>query len=139
MNALEELRREVFARLLDLAGRVYIHVMPSEHVIIGRRGFKGQEQEDGIILVFNRQMKYHWHDGLIEATMSFGGVIEKCTIPVGEIIEIFSPDLGVQMILQPSEGLHAVRDEEDVEADSPEEGDHRVIQVDFTRREEPLP
>ena len=146
MNDADLLKREVFNRLMEMSGRVFILVRHSDKVIIGHRGFTEDEKEKGITLVFNSEMRFIWDDTGISATLSFGSTAEKCVIPTSDIVAIFSPEAGVQMIFDPSR-LEAVtngadtgaEDEDDIRPESPhvESGtDDKVIRVDFHKKEE---
>jgi hypothetical protein len=43
VNDLGDLMKDVFFRLMDMSGRVFIHVRYSEAVSVGRRGFLPEE------------------------------------------------------------------------------------------------
>ncbi len=144
MNDADILKKEVFNRLMDMSGRVFILVRHSDKVIIGHRGFTEDEKEKGITLVFNPDMGFIWDEAGISATLSFGSTAEKCVVPSSDIVAIFSPEAGVQMIFDPSR-LEAVangsevEDEDDIRPESPhvESGtDDKVIRVDFHKKEE---
>jgi hypothetical protein len=130
MQTLAELKREVFGRLLELAGRAYIQVRPSDEVRIGRRGLIGEEKEKGIVLVFNPMMKYVWDDYGLSATLLFGSAPEKCYIPAEDIVGIYSPDIGAQFTVSPDAGG------EGEEGSTKSEPADNVIQVDFKKGKE---
>jgi hypothetical protein len=125
MKPLDELKREVFFRLLDLAGRVYIQVRYSDAVRIGRRGFLAEEKEEGLVLVLNQKMKFTWDDEGIHTTLLFGTAPEKCFIPAGDIVAVYSPELGAQFVtsLSSTPGSEESGDDAD-----------NLIKVDFTKR-----
>jgi hypothetical protein len=100
---LGEIKKEVFFRLLELAGRVYIVVRYSDEVRIGMRGFSEEERQGGLVLVFNRGMQFAWEPSGIKASLVFGSSIEKCFIPEEDIVAVYSPELGVQLALLPEE------------------------------------
>jgi hypothetical protein len=134
MSDLDDLKKEVFYRLMDLAGKVYVVARNSEDVVIGERGFVGDEKEQGVTLVFNQRMKFIWDDVGIKATLVFGSSAEKCEVPASEMIAIFSPELNVQFVAGP-----AVPDEKAPEGPVVErvEGeDGKVIKVDFKKKED---
>jgi len=95
---LNDLKKQIFFEMLDLAGRVFIVVKHSENVVIGNRGFLPEEKERGLVLVFNRMMQFDWNDTGIHATLGFGPKNEKCYVPPDEIIAIFSPELAAQFV-----------------------------------------
>ncbi len=151
MNETDLLKREVFSRLMEISGRVFILVRHSEKVIIGHRGFSEDEKQSGITLVFNRNMGFTWDDGGISATLSFGSTAEKCVIPSSDIMAISSPDAGIQMLFDPqkADALHAMADplakEETSEKEKGEEAENdkkavdpeeKVIRVDFKKRDD---
>ncbi|GAB5047231.1 hypothetical protein [Thermodesulfovibrio sp. TK110] len=97
IKKLNELKKQTFFELLELAGRVFIIVDYDESVVIGKRGFLPEEKERGLVLVFNSRMKFSWENDVITATLVFGSKPEKCYIPVNAIAVVFSPDLRVQL------------------------------------------
>ncbi len=142
MNDADLFKREVFNRLMDMSGRVFVLVRHSEKVIIGHRGFSEDEKQKGITLVFNPDMHFIWDEAGISATLSFGSTAEKCVIPTSDIVAIFSPEAGVQTLFDPSR-LEALTNgseaEDDIKPESPhvESGtDDKVIRVDFHKKEE---
>jgi stringent starvation protein B len=145
MNYPNALKKDVFGSLMDLAGRVFVVVKYSDNVSIGRRGFSEDEKENGITLVFNSAMTYLWDDFTITATLSFGSTAEKCIIPISDIIAIFSPEVGVQMIIDP-ERFEAIGAEDKIKL-APhikkhegikieESSDEKIIKVDFNRHDD---
>lgn len=97
IKRLNELKKYVFFEILELAGRVFIVVDYDETVVIGRRGFLPEEKERGLILVFNRKMKFTWDEDAITAILVFGNTPERCYIPINAIAGVFSPDLRIQL------------------------------------------
>lgn len=131
MSDLDELKKQVFEGLMELAGKVYILARSSEDVVIGKRGFVGDEKEQGITLVFNQRMKYIWDDVGIKATLVFGSSAEKCEVPTSQIVAVFSPELGVQFIADPS----GEKDRDGGAAPAALDGDGKVIRVDFKKKD----
>jgi len=137
MHELHALKRDVFYKLMNAAGRVYIHVRHSDNVDLGRRGFKGDENERGIVLVLNSGMRVEWNEHGIDCTIVFGTTPEKCFIPSEDVVSVYSPELGVQYICDPA-GI----DEGDGPDEEPEAGDEhgaKVIKVDFTSKRKKRP
>ncbi|MBA4374130.1 MAG: hypothetical protein C0402_14870 [Thermodesulfovibrio sp.] len=95
---LNDLKKQIFFEMLDLAGRVFIVVRYADTVIIGNRGFLPEEKEKGLVLVFNRMMQFDWNESGIHATLGFGPKNEKCYVPPDEIIAVFSPELAAQFV-----------------------------------------
>jgi hypothetical protein len=129
---LDELRKQVFFDMLNLAGRVFVAVGYGDDVVIGKRGFLPQEKEKGIILVFNQKMKFAWDDEGITATLVFGTTPQKCYIPQGRIMTIYSPELNAQFTTFPqneTSAQHAIKEESEKLS-----ADDKVIKVDFGKK-----
>jgi hypothetical protein len=135
-----KLKKHIFYELLSETGRVMILVKCSPDVVIGRRGFVGDEKKTGITLVFNERMKFAWDDYGITATLAFGTSSQKCFIPVGSIAAVYSPEMRVQLFTAVAENNNlkgqADSDTGDGEADDMQSGQDsgNVISVDFVRR-----
>lgn len=125
---IDDLKKSVFYRMLEIAGRVFIVVNYSEEVVIGNRGFTEEEKRDGIVLVFNRKMHFSWDDSGISTTLVFGTSPQKCHIPAASISMIYSPELHAQFILAPPPGEKGKEDQHE-EAAGP-----NVVQVDFKKK-----
>lgn len=128
MRAIDELKRDVFCRFVDLAGRAYIHIRYSGAVRLGRRGFVGDERESGLVLVLNSKMNFTWDEDGIRATLLFGTAPEKCFIPSDDIIAIYSPELGAQLTFSPVSEFEGNGD-----SATRREAEGNVIKVDFTK------
>ena len=129
---LTDLKKHVFFELLDLSGRVFIHVRYSDDVLIGERGFLAEEKEKGLVLVFNAKMKFEWNEQGISAALGFGTRTEKCFIPPESIISVFSPDLNAQFSVSPAAQEAGKRKQavKKVHSISKE----KVIKVDFGKK-----
>jgi hypothetical protein len=95
---LNNLKKQIFYEFLDMAGRVMVLVKYSPDVVIGNRGFIGEEKESGIILVFNPKMKFTWDEYGISTTLVFGAAAQKCFIPAGSIEAVYSAELNAQFV-----------------------------------------
>jgi hypothetical protein len=129
---LTDLKKHVFFELLDMAGRVFIHVRYSDGVLIGARGFLAEEKEKGLVLVFNAKMKFEWNDQGISATLGFGPKTEKCFIPPDSIISVFSPDLNAQFSVSPAAQEAGQRKQVVKKVHSISK--QKVIKVDFSKK-----
>ncbi len=133
VNDINDLKKKVFYDLLSLAGRVFIIIKHSEEVVIGKRGFLDDEKKNGLILVFNRKMKFIWDGGLLEAKLVFGATPHKCIIPVDSIVAVYSPDLNVQFVaphkVKKGKEIHS----EEKKDESIKKG-NKVVKVDFGRK-----
>ncbi|MDA8083552.1 MAG: hypothetical protein M0024_07850 [Nitrospiraceae bacterium] len=138
---LNDLKKQIFFELLDLAGRVFIVVTYSDNVVIGNRGFLPEEKERGLVLVFNRMMQFAWDDTGIHATLGFGPKVEKCFIPPDEIKAIFSPELEAQFATssekkdhpEPSSG-HDTEKKPEGKPSLRAVPDKKVVKVDFSKK-----
>jgi hypothetical protein len=99
VSSLNDIKKQVFYDMLELAGRVFIVVRYSDNVVIGKRGFLPEEKEKGLVLVFNRMMNFEWSESGISATLGFGTKTEKCFIHPDDIFAVFSPELSAQFIV----------------------------------------
>lgn len=138
IQGINALKRHIFYELLNLVGRVFIVVRYHEDVQIGRRGFLPEEKEKGIVLVFNHNMNFQWHEWGIEARLIFGGLVEHCLIPVEHIVAIYSPEINTQFFSLP-EGLFYEKETipQQEEPEIQEEGakpEDKVIKLDFRRK-----
>ncbi|MCX8070497.1 MAG: ClpXP protease specificity-enhancing factor SspB [Thermodesulfovibrionales bacterium] len=137
MNALKE---TIFFSLMDLAGRVYIIVHYSEDVIIGKRGFTNDEKNNGLVLVFNQKMNFQWDGDVITAKLGFGNTIEKCYIPVNNIVCIFSPDINARFLVdympkQKEDKKQKLKQNIKSHSQSDDtKGQSKVITVDFSKK-----
>ncbi|MBF0329024.1 MAG: hypothetical protein HQL10_07690 [Nitrospirae bacterium] len=140
---LNSLKKHIFYEFLNLAGRVYILARHSENVILGHRGFTAEEKENGIVLVFNSKMNFHWDDYGITATLVFGTSPQKCFIPVDDIIAVSSPDLAAQFTLNPNAARNTETQDLPSLKPSPapiqktakeSKPSQNVIKVDFTKK-----
>lgn len=136
---LNELKKTIFYKILDMAGRVFIMVKHSNDIIIGKRGLTEDEKKNGIVLVFNNTMNFTWDDYGISGTLIFGTIPQECYIPADDIIIINSPELNAQFVAAPRPS-----EETDInnagpggatlqEAREASEGS-KVVQVDFKKK-----
>ncbi|MFC1549359.1 ClpXP protease specificity-enhancing factor SspB [Nitrospirota bacterium] len=144
MNELADIKKDLFFRLLDGAGRVFVHVLPSMELEIGRRGLVGDELENGITLVFNSHMKFDWGDYGIEVTLVFGSTPEKCFIPTDAIDAIYSPELKVQLLMEQTDDVSKPRDSKSAQpkekaaevTGTVSKSEGKVIEVDFHKKKD---
>jgi len=142
---LDNLKKHIFYEILGMAERVMVLVRYSPDVIIGNRGFIGDEKETGIILVFNPGMKFNWDEHGLSAALVFGSSPQKCFIPSGSIAAVYSPELNVQFVAGGAERQEAKGTGRagTAPAGTPavvrngmksEEGEKNVINVDFVHK-----
>ncbi len=137
ISNLQALKKKIFFDMLDLAGRVFIHVQCGDNVIIGERGFLPEEQKRGIILVLNKNMHFTWDDRGISAELMFGSTVQKCHIPSQAIVSLVSPELNAQFSVMPQEQetdmVQTTKRKRTSKKVRPDRGE-KVIKVDFNRK-----
>lgn len=129
---LNELKKEVFYALLNLAGRVFILVEHADGVVIGTRGFLAEEEEKGIVLVFNSKMNFQWDDSGLSAKLVFGTTPQQCFIPPDAIISIFSPEMSAQFSVSP--GNNPSPRTAEAGPDERPASDGKIVRVDFKKK-----
>ena len=135
-SRMNSLKKHVFYELLQLAGRVFVLVRYSEHVVLGNRGFSSDEKENGIVLVFNSRMNFQWDDYGISATLVFGTSPHKCFIPLDDISAVYSSELGAQFVVSaPSGKTGDFKVKGPAGYRCPSESAGNVIRVDFAKRQ----
>lgn len=136
-DTLDELKKQVFYDMLNIAGRVFIAVRYDEDVFIGKRGFLDQEREKGLVLVFNQKMHFTWDDAGITTTLAFGTTAEKCFIPQKSIITVFSPELNAQFSVMSKEGEDSKEPQKRMKvAEKKTSAGKKVINVDFKKKKQ---
>jgi stringent starvation protein B len=130
---LNSLKKHVFCELLRIAGRVFVLVRYSEHVVLGNRSFNAEEKKKGIVLVFNSGMHFQWDEYGITATLVFGSSPQKCFIPVDDIAAVYSHEVGAQFIVSPLSGK--LQGESTIKAEVIAESPDNVIKVDFKKKQ----
>lgn len=134
----QELIKHIFFEVLDIAGRVFVAIAYSNSVKIGTRGFLDEEKERGLMLVFNKQMNFQWQDEGINASLVFNGTLQKCFIPISNIVAIYSPELKLHFVIE-----QLLEDEQHTQVDTKLKGNlqvpkgvgnKKIVEVDFTKK-----
>lgn len=143
---LNELKKNTFYQLLNLAERVYILVKYSENVKVGTRGFQQEEKEHGLVLVLNTKMHFTWDEYGLSTKLAFGNSVQKCFIPSDDIIAVYSPELNSQLVIGPQplakpdtkkkgrKNIKKASPPEEVLADKEENKKSKVVKVDFQKK-----
>jgi hypothetical protein len=134
MDALNDLKKQIFFELLNLVGRVFILVKYSDKVHLGKRLFTEEEKDKGIVLVFNSRMNFLWDDYGISATLVFDTSPQKCFIPIDDIIAVYSPELNTQFISSPPQVKSAEESPTIKKIKTKKDVSGNVIEVDFTKK-----
>lgn len=89
---LRKFKRSLFDLYWDGFGTFYVHALPHNQLVIGKRGLVGEEKETGIVLVFgpkggvrNLDAGEEW----IYAELQFGYIWEEVFIPWDCIFRYF--------------------------------------------------
>ena len=137
-SSLNELKKNAFHAFIEDAGRVFVHVKPSDKVLIGKRGLLPEEKKNGIVLVFNNKMNFALDSHGISAKLVFGTTPEDCFVPLSEIIAVFSPELGAQLLVpdgfQAAGGQKQQSPPKEKEAEKKSETEGNLIKVDFRKK-----
>lgn len=138
-------KKDILDVVFNHCDTFYIHCMPHPDLVIGQRGLKDKETEEGIIFVFgphsNRNLS--WDERYIFCDLQFS-TWEAVSIPYECIVRVF--DKSGQVIMQWAT-LHGPENEmsdpvspvdtneKNKELDLVQEGDpdSRVIEVDFRK------
>ncbi len=86
----KKIKKQILTSLLDELDIIYIHALPHEELIIGKRGLVGQEVKYGIILAFGSYSSSNlsFHNNGLSARLQFAGVWEDIYIPFDAIYVI---------------------------------------------------
>ena len=132
---MNELKKTIFHQMLEMAGRVFIVSRYSENVVIGKRGFTGDEKTNGVVLVFNKSMNFVWDEWGISSTLVFGTSPQKCFIPSDDIVAIYSPELNSQFVAgAPAPACPVSSPGKTPEKEEEHEAGPNVVKVDFKKK-----
>ncbi len=96
-----EYLQKLFYDLWNDFGSVYLLVKHSDRTGIGARGFTEEEKKQGLILVFNNKTSaaLAWdNEGNLSCVLAFGSRKEDVFIHHDDLLGVFSPEAGVQLI-----------------------------------------
>ncbi|MBI41125.1 MAG: hypothetical protein CMF59_16125 [Leptospiraceae bacterium] len=99
MRNLRKFKKAILDVLFIHCETFYIHCMPHEQLVLGKRGLLKKEQTEGLILVFGpySTRKLTWDDDSLECEMQFSRW-EYVRIPFDSIVRMF--DKSGQVIMQ---------------------------------------
>lgn len=138
-KALSALKKEVFLRIMEITGRVFLFVEHSADVILGKRGFTPQEKKQGIVLVLNSSMKYSIDDEALSVKLVFGARAEQCYVPLKHVVSVYSPELDAQFLTSPQKYLPEQGNEEKADKtatgkNKTKDSENKIIEVDFKKK-----
>ena len=96
-----EYLQKLFYDLWNDFGKVYLLVRYSGNSVIRTRGFTEEEQEQGLVLVFNNKTnnRMEWDgEGNISCVLAFGTRREEVYLHHDDLLGVFSPEAGVQFV-----------------------------------------
>jgi len=88
---MRKFKKGILDLLFDHYDKFYLHIAPLKRVFIGRRGFVGDEQKNGLVLVFgpNSYKTLQWDEEYMYLDMKFSGKWESIVIPFDAIVAAF--------------------------------------------------
>lgn len=131
---LNDLKKNVFFELLNIAGRVYMVVRYSPNVDLGRKVFTEDEKTNGLTLVFTTRMNIQWDSVGLATMLTFGSQAYRCFIPAEDILAIYSPDLQVQLTCPGGDFPATESKSEHPGQSAPRKKAGQVIEIDFATR-----
>jgi hypothetical protein len=96
-----EYLQKLFYDIWNDFGSVYLIVKHSNRTVIGKRGFTEEEMKKGLILVFSNKTntKLDWDtEGNLTCILAFGTRKEEVYIHHDDLVGVFSPESGVQLL-----------------------------------------
>lgn len=130
-----QLKYSILLEILKKYQKVFIHVMPHEDLIIGRRGLIGDENQHGILLVFGKQsyknLRLSGENLFVE--MKFSGIWEELSIPMGCLYAIFDSSTNPEFIFNFRFDPKTKNETTTVEKSSTSNKDSKIIKVDFRK------
>ena len=128
-----ELKYSIFLEILKKYPRVFIHVMPHNGLIIGRRGLVEDETRLGILLVFGPQSYKNLaiSGENLFVDMKFSGIWEKLSIPLDSIYAIFDSPSDPDFIFNFKCETETAHTATTTKKSLPTEKSGKVIKIDF--------
>src|SRR3990172_8380537 len=96
-----EYLQKLFYDMWNDFGSVYLLVKYSGRTRIGKRGFTAEEKKQGLVLVFNSKTSttLDWDaEGNLTCVLAFGARKEDVYIHHDDLLGVFSPEAGVQLL-----------------------------------------
>lgn len=89
---MDTFRQNIFQEILKTYEKFYVHLMPHPELIIGSRGLIGDENKNGLVLVFGPHSydKLSLENECITVNMKFSGSWESLYIPLNSVSAIFN-------------------------------------------------
>jgi YD repeat-containing protein len=129
-----EYMQRLFYDIWNDFGSVFLIVKYSGRTIIGKRGFTEEEKKQRLILVFNNKTNttLNWDaEGNLTCVLAFGARKEDVFVHHDDLLGVFSPEAGVQLVRSDMSKEPAASPEKDAgQAD----GKQVVSMSDFKKR-----
>lgn len=80
----DTIKKEIFEFMLDRGYRFYMNIIPTELLVVGKRGLTPEEKETGLTLIFSKTSykNLSFDDHFIYCDMKFNGIWENLKIPI---------------------------------------------------------
>lgn len=94
IGKMKKLKKTVIAEAMETFGKIYIHSIPHQNLIIGERGLINNEKNNGIVLAIGSAScsEFRMEEDFIFAKLRFNGMWEDVFIPY-EAVDAILNDL----------------------------------------------
>jgi hypothetical protein len=145
---MKKFKKSILNLLFDYYDKFYIHVAPLKSVVIGKRGLVGEEQENGLVLVFgaNSYKALKWDDEYMYVDMRFSGKWETVQVPFDAIVAAFDepsqPSFIMRFTVAPDEVDVASEETKKTKKESSKSSGRlastrdNVVKIDFSKKDE---
>jgi hypothetical protein len=78
------IKKEIFEFMINSGYRFYMNIIPTEQLIVGKRGLTPEEKETGLTLIFSKTSykNLSFDEHFIYCDMKFKGIWENLKIPI---------------------------------------------------------
>jgi len=141
---MSKFKKQVLELLFDFYDKFYMHVVPAGDIHIGERGFLGNENEHGLVLVFSASSykNLRWDENALYANMRFSGKWESLVIPFQSVVTVFDdpgkPDFVFKFAVETEKEPSSKNKEKEKSADKSrvKSSNGKIVKVDFSRRDD---
>ncbi|MGD9809397.1 MAG: ClpXP protease specificity-enhancing factor SspB [Deferribacterales bacterium] len=132
---MSQFRQSVFQEILKNYEKFYVHLMPHPELIIGSRGLLGEENKNGLVLVFGPHSydKLSLEKDCITVNMKFSGSWESLYIPLNAVSAIFNDPVKPEFMFSFKPVVKTESGEENI-MDDPADNDSGGKILEFPKR-----
>ncbi|ADD68522.1 hypothetical protein Dacet_1758 [Denitrovibrio acetiphilus DSM 12809] len=132
---MNQFRQNIFQEILKNYEKFYVHLMPHPELIIGVRGLLGDENKNGLVLVFGPHSydKLSLESDCITVNMKFSGSWESLYIPLNAVSAIFNDPVKPEFMFSFKPVVRTEGSEETV-MDDPADNDSGGKILEFPKR-----